>query len=226
MLTSRLKTECFSIFHLIHELYECEILSIFLLRKYELQKRTNKHALIVYSDIGRFFRPCFLLSSWAILNTLHFVSHRAQVAGLCPAGGGSLCSIAGERERATERMRRRACDVTALPRRSPARAVVELNFTFVECAEHCLDTLRPPFPYPCTTLSHPHGRLRLLSGRLAARRRAGRTRARRSGRRGPSVTAVRGTRQLRRLPSGRASTRRSPIRQGTSTSSTSTWARG
>ena len=46
----------------------------------------NKHALIVYSDIGRFFRPCFLLSSWAILNTLHFVSHRAQVARLCPCG--------------------------------------------------------------------------------------------------------------------------------------------
>ena len=54
--------------------------------KYELQKRSNKHALIVYSDIVRFFRPCFLLSSWAILNTLHFVSHRAQVARLFPRG--------------------------------------------------------------------------------------------------------------------------------------------
>ena len=46
----------------------------------------NKHALIVYSDIVRFFHPCFLLSSWAILNTLHFVSHRAQVARLFPRG--------------------------------------------------------------------------------------------------------------------------------------------
>ena len=51
----------------------------------------NKHALIVYSDIGRFFRPWFLLSSWAILNTLHFVSHRAQVARPYPCGRAVRC---------------------------------------------------------------------------------------------------------------------------------------